>query len=107
MGELKASSEQITASSQFASGKAGEMESGISSFSAEVDAFLSGGWQGQASEAFQPPFQDWVANAKKVQQALSDMADLLAQSAKEYASREEHNDDLIKSVQVKSSGLNF
>ena len=95
------------ASSRFAAGKASEMESGISSFSAEVDAFLSGGWQGQASEAFQPPFKDWVENAKKVQQALQGMSELLAQSSQEYTGQEESNNGLIKSVQVKTTEFNF
>ncbi|MGL6234237.1 MAG: WXG100 family type VII secretion target [Segniliparus sp.] len=107
MGKLTGSTEQITASGQFASGKAGEMESGISTFSAEVDAFLSGGWHGQASEAFQPPFKDWVDNAKKVQQALSAMAELLAQSAQEYAGQEDDNKTLLKNAAAAHVQANF
>ncbi|MGL6236355.1 MAG: WXG100 family type VII secretion target [Segniliparus sp.] len=96
---MKASSEQIAATAQFAASKAEEIASGVNSFSNEVDEFCGSGWQGQASDAFKPPFDEWKSAMLDIGKALQSTSERLGQASRDYAHQEHENKEQLQQPQ--------
>ncbi|EFV15053.1 WXG100 family type VII secretion target [Segniliparus rugosus] len=94
-GQVTASPEQIAATGKFAAAKAEEIESGVNGFASEVEEFCGSGWQGQASDAFKPPFDEWKAAMLDIGKALQSTSERLMSASHEYAQRETENKELI------------
>lgn len=64
----------------------------------DVDAVLSGQWQGAAATAFDRSWGDWHAGAAEVVRALEELADLLADSARGYQGSEDTAASLLRTI---------
>ena len=53
---------------------------------ANVNALVSGGWQGAGSSAFESAMQEWQQGAAQVQDALAKIGTLVGSAAQSYTS---------------------
>lgn len=56
---------------------------------AEVDALLSGGWQGSAAQGFAQGWDQWQTGAKDVLEGLAAMGRLLGTTGRDYGALDE------------------
>jgi WXG100 family type VII secretion target len=66
----------------------------------EMDALLSGGWQGDAANGFAQGWEQWLHGAEEVLDALHDMGGLLGDNGRNYQLGDSGSaDDLKRSGQ--------
>jgi WXG100 family type VII secretion target len=63
-------------------------------------ALLGGGWQGPAASAFRVGWEEWVAGADAMVEALAELAALLGASSAAYAT----TDDAVRVAVARSGG---
>lgn len=90
MSEFRVSSEAVQAASDDVAGRLLEFEGRVKACHGLVTGLVGGDWSGGAADAFGDDWLEWLEGAAKIQDALSGISRLLAQSAADYESTETH-----------------
>lgn len=95
MGDLRVSIDEVVDASTHATNVADDIDGRLKSFGSEVDAFLTE-WVGLSSTAFDESWLEWREGAGRVLAGLRQSAELLSQTAREYAVQEQANVEVLQ-----------
>jgi WXG100 family type VII secretion target len=83
---IKVTAEDLSSTSSFLSSSAQTIQETNTAAMANVNALVSGGWQGAGSTAFESAMQEWQTGAAQVQDALAKIGGLVSSAASSYTS---------------------
>jgi len=89
MPQVRVSTEAVAAAASQTSQNAAAFESRVEAVRALVAGTIGAGWSGQAADAFDTDFQEWLRGAGDVHAGLVSMGQLLAESSVVYQSTEQ------------------
>ncbi|MDG3014658.1 WXG100 family type VII secretion target [Speluncibacter jeojiensis] len=91
MAKFSVSPDDLAGASRDVRESADRLDDHVRALSARVEALLSGGWRGQAADAFRKDWQEWLDGAHNVIGGLDTTSTLLAHNGRSYAERESAN----------------
>lgn len=97
MQGVESSIETLVQASRDVREKQGEVEEHLRNLASEVDR-LADAWTGEAGSAFQQLMERWNEDAGKLREAMSDIADLLEQSADKYQDDQDAHRESINAI---------
>lgn len=92
--------DEVRAVGQFVADIARNLRSGLDSASGEVDALLSDGWRGDASDEFSGGWTELRDGGIKILQALEGMAAELGVQAGTYETTDDHTSQQFPSLNL-------
>lgn len=92
--------DEVRAVGQFVADIARNLRSGLDSASSEVEAVLSDGWRGDASDEFSGGWTELRDGGIKILQALEGMAAELGVQAGTYETTDDHNSQQFPSLNL-------
>lgn len=104
MSQLSVTPAEVTSASQGFRSAADTLDDRVRTLTSRVEALLSGGWKGQAADAFRRDWEQWLHGAKDVVGGLDSMSSLLASNAQSYSDQEASN---AAAIGQSGSGLNL
>jgi WXG100 family type VII secretion target len=72
-----------------------EVRTALRNLESEMDALLTGGWQGSAADGFAQGWQQWRAGAGEVLDGLETMGRLLGQTGQDYHTVDGNSTDTL------------
>lgn len=101
-GAFNTQTQQMTQAASKVDDVNGQVRSMLSSLNSQVESIIPA-WQGNAATAFQGLMQRYHADATKLSQALTDIAEQIRTSGQTYSAQDESASDAVRSA---GSGLN-
>jgi WXG100 family type VII secretion target len=86
MSFIKVTAEDLSSTSTYLSNSAQTIAETNQAAMANVNALVSGGWQGAGSTAFESAMQEWQTGAAQIQDALTKIGALVSGAASTYTS---------------------